>query len=105
MIENNNETEILETQKKKSKIGLIIGAVIVLIILILIGLLYRNNYYYSDNCGVRNVEAAADELEGFTEEWDDAFEIATSTSRISLAGPVAVLQEIKRNTADVEVKW
>lgn len=37
------------------------------------------------------------------EEWDDAVQIADSTARMSLSGPLGELQSINRNTKQLEV--
>lgn len=51
------------------------------------------------------IVAAADYIEdtnNLLERWDDALAIADSTARISLSGPIADLQEIKREAGDLE---
>jgi hypothetical protein len=43
-----------------------------------------------------------EEVQGKLDEWQDAFEIANSTPRMSLAGPLGELQKIKRDTGNLE---
>ncbi len=49
----------------------------------------------SDDC---DKEAVAENLNEIAERWDDALDVASSTSRIALSGPVGDLQEIRRET-------
>lgn len=44
----------------------------------------------------------AEEMSDIQAEWMDALDIATSTSRISLAGPISDLQSIQRRAEKVE---
>jgi hypothetical protein len=41
-------------------------------------------------------------IEPLLEKWDDANQLAGSTSRIALSGPVATLQEIKQEAAELD---
>lgn len=41
-------------------------------------------------------------VDDLLEEWEDALAVAGSTSRISLAGPMAELQSIRREAGDIE---
>src|SRR5687768_15649215 len=52
-----------------------------------------------------NVQAAAflEAAQDIFEEWDDAFELANSTPRMSLPAVISELQEIRRNADDLEV--
>lgn len=43
----------------------------------------------------------AQSMNEIQEEWEDTFEVALSTSRISLAGPVGDLQDIRRDAEKV----
>lgn len=47
-------------------------------------------------------EAYLDDLNDLLDRWSDAFEIASSTSRISLAQPVGELQAIRREIGELE---
>lgn len=78
---------------------LIVGVVAILV-LVGVGVGW---YYFQGPCGVNKVKAAGDEIQGLMAEYEDALDIASSTSRISLSGPVAELQDIKRQTEAVEV--
>ena len=69
---------------------------IALIALVLVGC--TNSY-----CPPEEAELAIDELQNLAEEWDDAFEVANSTSRISLSGPIGDLQEIKRDVGSLDI--
>jgi len=44
----------------------------------------------------------AEQMTEIIEEWDDAFDIAASTSRIALSGPVGELQAIRREAGRVD---
>lgn len=43
----------------------------------------------------------AETMSGIQEEWEDTFEVAISTSRIALDGPVGDLQSIRREARNV----
>lgn len=45
-----------------------------------------------------DTNAVAENLEDIAERWDDAMDVAGSSSRIALAGPVSELQSIRRET-------
>lgn len=60
-------------------------------------------YYYYGPCGKARVEEAGEKISDTLDRWGDAEKIASSTSRISLSGPVADLQEIRRDTGNLEV--
>ncbi len=60
-------------------------------------------YYFEGPCGVNPVKEAANQLQAKAEEFSDAFNIAVSTSRISLAGPISDMQAIKRDADDIQV--
>lgn len=59
-------------------------------------------YYYEGPCGLNVIHRATEEL-GNLEEWDDAYDVAASTSRISLAGPISDLQSAMRDVENLEV--
>lgn len=44
-------------------------------------------------------------IEPKLEEWDDAVEVAGSTSRIALAPQITRLQDIKREVEDMDIPW
>jgi len=46
--------------------------------------------------------AYIEQINEINEEWEDAFEVAASTSRIALSGPVGELQAIQREASDLE---
>lgn len=54
-------------------------------------------------CSPDNIDETLDPITAQAEEFDDAVQIAESSSRMTLAGPLADLQEIRRETRDVEV--
>lgn len=60
-------------------------------------------YYFNGPCGVNLVKEAAAQLQSKTEEFRDAFDVAASTSRMSLSGPVSDMQAIRRETNAIEV--
>lgn len=45
-----------------------------------------------------DTEQVARNLEEIAERWDDAFDVASSTSRIAMAGPISDMQTIRRET-------
>jgi len=60
-------------------------------------------YYFYGPCGVTLVKASKEELAPLLVEFTDAENVAMSTSRIALAGPVAELQRIRRKIELVKV--
>ncbi len=60
-------------------------------------------HYFYGPCGVARVNEASQKLSKQAQIYNDAFNIASSTPRIALAGPVADLQRIQRETEDVQV--
>jgi len=75
------------------------SVLLLIIVLFLTGCsgLFKNSY-----CPEEETTAAMEAMENVAEEWDDAIDVAFSTSRIGLAGPISNLQEIKRNTGKIE---
>lgn len=49
------------------------------------------------------IKKSINELNAIFEKWGDADKLATSAPRVALAGPVARLQEIKRETAAMNI--
>lgn len=45
-----------------------------------------------------DTDQVAENLSDVAERWDDAVDIAESTSRIAMSGPISDLQEIRRET-------
>lgn len=54
-------------------------------------------------CPSNEVKTASAKMMGITEKYIDAFALASSTSRIALAGSIESMQEIKREANAVEV--
>lgn len=54
-------------------------------------------------CPPDEADAAIAELKMIAEEWDDALYLARSTARMSLAGPISELQQIKRKVTSLDV--
>ena len=48
-------------------------------------------------------DKGVDQLNNIESRWEDAYTLASSTSRIALATPVSNLQEIKRDLAQIEI--
>ncbi len=48
-------------------------------------------------------DKGVNQLDNIESRWDDAYTLASSTSRIALATPVSNLQEIKRDLAQIEI--
>lgn len=59
-------------------------------------------YYFLGPCGVNKVKAAKTEFSDLISEYQDAMDVASSTPRISLSGPIGKLQDIKRKVDDIE---
>lgn len=55
----------------------------------------------AQSCAAQTEEYRAT-VDDLLEEWEDALAVAGSTSRISLAGPMAELQQIRREAGDIE---
>jgi hypothetical protein len=60
-------------------------------------------FYMYGPCGVTPVKEATDQIHDRMTEFQDAMDVAASTARMSLSGPVAELQSIRRATDDIEV--
>ena len=62
-------------------------------------------YWYTNwtACGRKRIDQASQRLTGIATRWDDANKLASTTSRIALATPVAELQEIKREANSLSV--
>jgi len=60
-------------------------------------------HYFYGPCGVTRVKAASEKLSAQNQVFDDAYNVASSTARISLAQPVSELQRIQRETDAVPV--
>lgn len=54
-----------------------------------------------DDAAPCGIEDYISETDGLITEWDDAEELASSTARIALSGPIATLQQIRRDTAAI----
>ncbi len=94
------ETPPTQNKRKSPLVLIIIGAV--LLVGIIVGAIYIN-WYNNGPCGVKAVEEGVKLLDDQYDVFKDALAIAGSTSRISLSGPIADLQEIGRDTEDIEV--
>lgn len=81
--------------KNKAVVGLITVAVLVVISF--------GWYYYQGPCGVNVVAKSTEEIDALIADWDDAFSLASSTSRIALASPVGELQGLASDARDLEV--
>ena len=89
------EYEIEGQEKSPKKKGGVVFFVVVLIIIVIIagGSAY---YYYLGPCGEIVVQNAFDDIDLVIDKYLDAVAIADQTPRMSLSGPIADLQEIKR---------
>lgn len=54
-------------------------------------------------CNKKDVEEAYIQFEDVLERWDDAEQLAGSTAKIQLSPQIERLQEIKRETEDIEI--
>jgi len=60
-------------------------------------------YYFYGPCGTKVIDGAADQITSLLTRWLDAARLADTTSRIALSGPVSSLQQIRRDTDDIQV--
>ncbi|OGO69849.1 MAG: hypothetical protein A2Z49_09600 [Chloroflexi bacterium RBG_19FT_COMBO_56_12] len=60
-------------------------------------------YYFYGPCGTLKAKAAINQTQAIVNRWLDAEQIAGSTSRIALAGPLSELQSIKQDMTSLKV--
>lgn len=60
-------------------------------------------YYAYGPCGTVKVQKAMDAMYGAIDEFNDAYDVANNTPRISLSSPINQLQSIRRDANDIEV--
>lgn len=60
------------------------------------------NYYYGP-CGVFRVRSTTEEFSTLIDEWKDALDLAGATPRMTLSGPLAEMQSVRRNAENLEV--
>lgn len=60
-------------------------------------------YWLYGPCGVKPVAKAHADLAAMQERWDDALKVANVTPMLAIAGPMAKLQDLKRETAAMQV--
>lgn len=68
--------------------------VLVVVLLVMTGCGFGDD---SGACSTEDGDLVYDLLDGFAQEWDDAIDIARSTGRIALSGPIGELQSIRRD--------
>lgn len=88
--------------KPKRKFPILIVLIIVAVLALAAGAVY---YWYTTNgpCGTKLVASATQELGDLHDDFKDYREIASSTGRIALTGPVTELQNIKKETQSLVV--
>jgi hypothetical protein len=101
-IKPDQQQTVEPTQKKRKSPIALIALIAILVIGGVAGALYIN-WYNNGPCGVKAVEQSLELLQDQLETFDDAMQIASSTGRIALSGPIADLQELSRETEDLEV--
>lgn len=95
--------EPIPVEPKKRSRKPVILALLVVIVIVAVGVgLYFNNYY-NGPCGVNVVKSASDKMKLIAQKWDDATQLASSTSRIALSGPVSQLQASMRDVQNLEI--
>jgi len=99
-MDNSEQREQRLKQRKTLSDLLVILSVLLCIVLIAGGVGW---HYFYGPCGVNRVEQATDTLREQYRVYDDAYQIASTTSQIALAGPVAEMQKIERDTEKIEV--
>jgi hypothetical protein len=92
-----NQDRTLDREKTMKRII----AVIVSLVVVLGGAF--GWFYMYGPCGVQRVTEAVEQMQVKADEFDDALTVASSTARISLSGPVAQLQTIRRETDNIAV--
>ena len=91
-----------ERQKQRRElINLLVGLVAALCIVLVAGGV--GWHYFYGPCGVNRVKESGLALADQFDAYHDAYDIAASTSRIALAGPVLQLQQVKRDTELIAV--
>lgn len=96
-----DRVEQLEKRRQQQLLSsLFTGLIVLCIMLIVAGVGW---HYFYGPCGVMRVRGAEKVLREQFQIYDDAYNIAASTARISLAQPVAELQKILRDTERIEV--
>ena len=89
-------------KEKKKKSPLLPLLLIILVIIIVVGG-GSGWYYFYGPCGVKLVKESTIEMDEINNDWISAVELASSTSRINLSGPVSNLQNIKKQVSDLDV--
>ncbi len=81
-----------------------IKIIIVALIVIISGAIYYHQKKEQERAAIEAKRAAQIEtLQKLAYRWDDALNVAASTGRLALNGPVQELQRIRRETKDAEV--
>jgi hypothetical protein len=94
------QAQLEQKAQQRFVTNLITGFAVLCIVLIAGGVGW---HYFYGPCGVTRVQTASEKLTDQNQAFDDAYNIASSTSRIALAQPVAELQSILRETEIVPV--
>jgi hypothetical protein len=106
--EQEQEQELQQESKPANYKPIIIALLVIAVLIFIFGVLPAMQQQAMDDivrglggdpgpsCSGGSYLGEADEL---IERWDDANAIASSTSRIALAGPLATLQEIRRDAS------
>lgn len=84
--------------RRRSPVAVVLIALVVLVAASGFGL-----YYFFGPCGVNTVNEASKLLVDQLNIYDEAYQVATSSPRISLIGPVTQIQQILMDTKEVVV--
>ncbi len=93
--------DILEQREARLKQRKTFGDLLVVLILLLCIMFAVSGvgwHYYYGPCGINRVKTAGLALADQFDAYQDAYDVAASTSRIALAGPILQLQQVKRDT-------
>lgn len=88
--------------KPKRKTPLIVILIVLAVFILAAGAGYAW-YSTSGPCGTKLVASAVQDLSGLHDDFNDYVEIASSTSRIALTGPVTEMQNIKKEAQSLIV--
>lgn len=85
----------------KARAALLVALVTLILVVAIIGT-YGWSYYYGP-CGVSVVDEAIAKMSDINSRYGDAIELANSTARMNLTGPVSDLQALKHEAETINI--